>query len=305
MNVGPYVCETPFETAGSGSARWCLADTDGRRFFMKQFLSPVIPSPSASEALQKKQRARCDEFKRRKEALYAAVSLTLGDCVVPVTDFFVFEGRFYAVSEYIQPPVETLDNLNGLPHARARQLLFELACCLTRLHAQGVVHADLKPEHALVQKQDGCDRLRLIDFDSGFLVSDPPTDADTVEGDPTYLAPETFLRMSGAENALTERLDTFAFGLIAHRLLTGCLPGTSGRAYPYEAVLAGDAVRLSDRLPTAYRWVIRKALRSRPEERPDDGTLQRVFAPPPIQPVRTNRAVNGLSRFLLPIDKHS
>ncbi|NLI21277.1 MAG: protein kinase [Clostridiales bacterium] len=309
MRIGVYECETPFATAGSGSALWCVARKGGRRFFLKQFLTPVRPAASASvsQTLRRRQMERCAVFERRKRALYEALLCALGDCAVPVVDFFMFDGRYYAASEYVQTPYDTFDTLGALPPRMSRQLLYELARCLGRLHAQGVVHADLKPEHVLLQREGERYRVRLIDFDSGFLEDDPPAEPRDIEGDPVYLAPETFLRMLGEPRTLTRRLDTFAFGLIAHKLWTGRLPetGADGRAYVYEAVLAGEAAELSSTLPTAYRWLIQKTLSLDPEDRPDDGLLERLLSPPAGESRPAGGMVNGLSRYLKPGHKGS
>lgn len=305
MRFGGYDCQTPFATAGSGSARWCVAVRNGRNYFIKQFLSPVRPSPASGTVteLHQKQLARCEAFEQRKKALYSALTCVIGDCVVPVSDFFAFEGRYYAVSEYIPTPFETFETLAPVTGPDARELLFALSRCLGRLHAQGIVHADLKPEHVLVSRDGSMPRVRLIDFDSGFLEDDPPSQPRDIEGDPVYLAPETYLRMAGEPVTLTRKLDTFAFGLVAHHLLTGKVPQTAQpeQTYAYEAVLADTGLQLDGDLPTAYSWLIRKALSKAPDERPDDGLLERLFAPPADAPRKNKQAHNGLSRYMRPV----
>lgn len=306
MRIGGYECETPFMTAGSGGARWCVARMDGARYFLKQFLTPVQPPPTstASAALHDKRMRRCEAFERRKRALYAALRCVLGDCVVSVQDFFAFEGRYYAASEYIPTPFETFDTVGQVPPETARELLFSLALCLGSLHAQGVVHADLKPEHVLLTREGGGYRVRLIDFDSGFLESDPPTEPRDIEGDPVYLAPETYLRMTGEAAPLTRQVDTFAFVAIAHRLWTGSLPtpANPSQTYLYEAALTDSGVNVSDELPPAYHWLIRKGLSGMAEDRPTDALLQRLLAPPAdeLRAAGTQPTTGGLHPYLRP-----
>ena len=284
MLIGGYKCQTAWMTAGSGSARWCVAERDGQRFFIKQFLTPVQPSPTAArnETLYRKQLARCMAFERKKRTLYASLRCVIGDCVTPITDFFSFENRYYAVSEYIPTPFDTLETLGKVSARVARELLYALALCLGRLHAQGIVHADLKPEHILILREGDALRVRLIDFDSGFLEDDPPLQAREIEGDPVFLAPETYRCMAGESGTLNRRLDTFAFGAIAHLLLAGTMPDVQsvGHTYLYEAALADTVIPISTALPAVYHWLIRKALAKDPADRPDDAMLERLLATP-------------------------
>lgn len=276
-SIGGYECLTPMRTAGSGSARWCVASRGLERFFLKEFLSPVYPVREDTE-LGKRQRERCERFEARKQRLYEAVSCVIGDTLVPVIDFFRFERRYYAVSELVTEESVTLEDADGLSQEEKRALLFSLGQCLQRLHAQGVVHADLKPEHVLLLKRPGGLRARLIDLDSGFLRGDPPSQ---MEGDPAYLAPESFLRMTGQEVPVGPEADTFAFGILIHRLWTGEWPGFDRERfqYLYEAVLSGDRIALSDRLPPAYRRTVRRMLHASPEARPSDLRVAALFAP--------------------------
>ncbi|MDD3920500.1 MAG: protein kinase [Eubacteriales bacterium] len=298
MNIGPYECETALQTAGSGSARWCVAHKDGECFFLKQFLSPVRPAGTQMTPLQQGQLARCDAFEKRKLALYSALGCTLGDCVVPVSDFFVFEGHYFAASPYLCPPFETLETMPRQTHEQLHGLLFTLAGCLARLHAQGLVHADLKPEHVLIICAEDKRCLRLIDFDSGFLQNDPPTQARDMEGDAAYLAPETYLQMSGKPQKLTYKIDTFAFGIMACRLLAGIRPA-GDYTYAYEAALNGQRPDLPGEIPSADRRLILETLNPAPEDRPTDAQLLRMLEPRETPPPPT-LPHNGLLERLKP-----
>ena len=189
--IGAYELLTPLQTAGSGSARWCIARRGQRRFFLKEFLSPVYPAENANPVLREKQLARCRRFEEKKRRLYSAMSCVIGDTLVPVTDFFRFGLHYYAVSEEIPEPRLTGESaVETLPMEDKREILLSLALCLQRLHLQGIVHADLKPEHVLLRKGELGYEARLIDLDSGFLADDPPAPGGDTEGDPVYLAPE-------------------------------------------------------------------------------------------------------------------
>lgn len=299
--IGGYRTLAPFRTAGSGSARWCFAARGLERYFLKQFLSPVYPADE-STPLGRRQRARCEAFEARKRRLYTALACVIGDSLVPVLDFFRCERHYYAASEAVAPACATVAGAAALDEAGRRRALWELALCLQRLHAQGVVHADLKPEHVLLlNRPDGC-RIRLIDFDSGFLQDDPPQDQRDMEGDPVYLAPEVFLRMTGRDAPLGAGVDTFAFGALIHRVWTGELPAfdRSQYAYLYEAALSESEIALSPALPAELGRAVRRMLHPDPQLRPDDAELVALLAPPPEEGVARpgDGPINGLSRFM-------
>ncbi len=300
--IGGYKPLTPLKTAGSGSARWCIAIRGGQRFFLKQFLSPVYP-PETGTPIREKQRERCRQFEQRKQRLYSAMGCVLGDTLVPVLDFFRFDGRYYAVSEAVPTHING-ENKDGLTETDKRQILCDLALCLQRLHLQQVVHADLKPEHILLTATGTGYQVRLIDLDSGFLLDDPPPVGSGLEGDPVYLSPEAFLRMSGRDVPLTAAVDGFAFGCIIHRIWAGELPGFDRERYTYlyEAVLAGEEPTLSDTLPDGMRWLVRDLLRADPLKRPGDAACVRVLseaaAPETGRTAQSDEPLNGLSRFM-------
>lgn len=301
--IGGYRLLTPFETAGSGSARWCIAARGLDRFFLKQFLSPVYPADERT-MLGRKQRERCLAFEKRKQRLYSALSCVIGDTLVPVLDFFRFERHYYAVSEAAPDSHITAEGADMLNDMEKRGLLLDLALCLQRLHTQGIVHADLKPEHVLLIKRPGGYRARLIDLDSGFLANDPPQNEHDLEGDPVYLAPETFLRMIGQQASPGIKADTFAFGAMIHRIWTGSLPAfdTQRYTYLYEAALDGGSISLSPMLPPTIAEAVAAMLQSDPAMRPEDSDLVALFAAQPTGDVAAAnepaRPLNGLSRFM-------
>ncbi len=288
--IAGYRCLTPMQTAGSGSARWCMAERGAERFFLKEFLNPVYPV-NPDTPLGKRQLERCRRFESRKQCLYAASSCVIGDVLVPVMDFFRFDGHYYAVSEAMNGP--TAEKLR-MADDEKRKLLYQLALCLQRLHAQGVVHADLKPEHVLLDNG----KPKLIDLDSGFLLDDPPVYEREMEGDPAYLAPEMFLRMTGREAALGTGIDVFAFGILIHQIWTGELPGFdhSRYHYLYEAALDNGGIVLG--LPKEWQPMIGRMLNASPEKRPEDAEITALFAPEQLSRAERKRPANGLRSLM-------
>lgn len=298
--IGEYKRLTPMRTAGSGSARWCIASRGLDRFFVKEFLSPVFPAQEDTE-LGRRQAERCEVFEGQKHRLYEAISCVIGDTLVPVIDFFRFERRYYAISELVTESHITAEDVSHLSDEEKRRLLLELALCLQRLHTQGIVHADLKPDHVLLLKMPSGYQVKLIDLDSGFLADDPPQHERDMEGDPVYLAPEAFLRMIGEQAPIGSKLDTFAFGAVIHHIWTGELPvfDHSRYHYLYEAALDGGAIRLSEKLPQEYHRTVRRMFSASPEDRPSDARITALFdergSQSPQEPQRVN---NGLSRLM-------
>src|SRR5690606_29233978 len=88
----------------------------------------------------------------------------------------------------------------------------QLCEALEHLHGLGIVHGDLKAQHALVH---GSGRIVLVDF--GTAAGDPAVDG--VEGSAAYLAPEV---RAGAPRSAAS--DCYALGVILVRLFSGRLP---------------------------------------------------------------------------------
>jgi serine/threonine protein kinase len=236
--------------------------------------------PTETPTLQVRlRRTRCAKFERRKRGLYEALKRLPGDCVVRIDDFFVSDGHYFTVSEYIDPAYPSFESLLSGRAQAALPLLASLAECLRALHDCGVVHADLKPEHVMIADDGGTPRIRLIDFDAGFLESSPPEPRGHIEVDPVYLAPEAYLLMTGKRVRLNRKLDTFAFGILMHLALTGKMPGfyQSKYTYLYACVLDGGKVNLSDELNPVHRSLIRRMLKKSPARRPGDREICKIL----------------------------
>lgn len=127
------------------------------------------------------------------------------------------KGDHYLVMEYIDGV--SLQYIRESRLARTAQrveFLAQAAEGLAAVHAAGFMHHDINPRNYLVDREH---RVKLIDF--GLAV--PNTPAFRRPGNRTgtlqYMAPELLRR-----EPIDERIDIFAFGVLAYELLTERLP---------------------------------------------------------------------------------
>ena len=117
-----------------------------------------------------------------------------------------------------------LENLLGRPMAVTEflHLAVPLAVAVGRLHAQGLVHKDLKPGNILVDNARGS--VWLTGFGIASRVPrehQAPTPPEGIAGTLAYMAPEQTGRMN---RSIDSRSDLYALGVIFYEMLTGMLP---------------------------------------------------------------------------------
>ncbi|MGW7542948.1 serine/threonine-protein kinase [Streptomyces sp. NPDC054770] len=117
--------------------------------------------------------------------------------------------------------VHLVGDYGPLPPAFVCTLLDQLLSGLAAVHAEDVVHRDVKPANILLEATGtGRPRLRLSDFGIAMRLGEARlTETNLVVGTPGYIAPEQLL---GAEPDFTA--DLFAVGLVALYLLEGAKP---------------------------------------------------------------------------------
>lgn len=107
--------------------------------------------------------------------------------------------------------------------AHVTEILGQVAQGISRAHAAGIIHCDLKPDNIFVSRSDeGALMVKLLDF--GIARRLAPHDAAAMSDDgmlfgtPTYMAPEQGCMHNEQLGTWT---DTWAIGLLAFRLLSG------------------------------------------------------------------------------------
>ena len=267
--INGYHLIAPWTT--SGSAQWTYAEKDGKEWFLKRFLAPKYKraEDGIPQKLIDRANARCESFKNTQEKLYQRVRISDTGNIVSVSDFFCFGTSFYTASPRIPMSELSAEEISKLPQEKRILLMKILTHCIQNLHANSVVHADLKPSNIVLKRTaSGGYTLKLIDFDAGFL-EETPRSGESVAFDPVYVAPETILAMSDLTVRLTSKIDIFALGLIFHLYYCGCLPTLpDGCPHAVHAVANGDPVILSEKLPQWLKTLIGQMIQLDPEQRP-------------------------------------
>lgn len=91
-----------------------------------------------SSALGRRQLERCEAFERQKQRLYKAISLVIGDTLVPVLDFFRYERHYYAVSEAVQAAISLPKTSGSFPQASAARFCSSWPCASSGCTRRGL-----------------------------------------------------------------------------------------------------------------------------------------------------------------------
>jgi hypothetical protein len=188
----------------------------------------------------------------------------------------------------------------GLHPGAARDVLTKIASALATAHAQGVVHRDLKPDNVFWLPNG---RVVVTDFGLARIGHGGGTQFGTVMGTPGYMAPE---QLRG-EHA-TPAADVFAWGVIAHELLSGS-PPFGGAADEMTALMwkvvhePAPPLHVPDdpMLSSIVEWALRKDPGSRPAQGVELlAALQGSIAPAPAAAPATGYSDGGQATSLPP-----
>lgn len=145
----------------------------------------------------------------------------VGDTVVRVLDHGVSDGAAYELLEYV--PGGTLDTLmrsGPLPKSDIRRIVQQIADALRGIHAQRILHRDLKPDNVLVRMSDPLS-LALTDFGIASFAS-ATQHFTSVARTTKYAAPEVLTGVLDAKS------DWWSLGMIV-------LEAASGR-HPFDGL---------------------------------------------------------------------
>ncbi len=271
--IGTFELTTPMTTHNSGYSIWGYGRKNGTEYFIKQFLSPKFPendNVSSPERIAKKTN-QCRQFEARKSALYQALNTHSDGVTVSVDEFFRVESKYYIATRKINALPWEVEDIAGLSLANKKYLCSIIAHGVMCMHKARVVHADLKHSNIIfTSTPSGYVTAKIIDFDSGFLETDPPGENEELVGDQVYFSPEACRTFMGERPELTCKMDIFSLGILFHQYMTGRLPDFNSElgCCAGEAVANGDTISVSRDLPDNIRELLVRMLDGDPANRP-------------------------------------
>jgi eukaryotic-like serine/threonine-protein kinase len=208
--------------------------------------------------------------------------------IVTIYDFGRLEdGRPYIAMERLRGEclAAVLARESSFSPERAARVVRQVAEALDAVHAQGVVHRDVKPENIVLGRSPGGHECaHLLDF--GLAAFSAPGDEQRrltgqgqVQGTPLYIAPE----VATGEVPADLRADIYSLGVVAFEMLSGVLP--FDRENPMQLLLqkcneaAPSMSKASGRaFPRELEDVVARALQRHPDMRPESaGEFAREF----------------------------
>lgn len=186
--------------------------------------------------------------------------------ILPVYDYGESEGIPYLVMRYLDAgTLKDRIQAGSIPLPEVDRYFTQLARALEYAHEQAIIHRDIKPTNALVDKSGN---LFLTDFGIAKLVESSVhlTLTGAVTGTPAYMSPE-----QARGQQIDPRTDIYSLGIVLYEMLTGRVPFDADTPMAVilkkiEATLPPPSVFKPDIHP-AIEAVLLKALAKEPAQR--------------------------------------
>ena len=209
--------------------RYLILQALGEGGFGKTFLAEDTQMPSRRQCVIKQLKPMSDRpevFKivQQRFAREAAVLESVGKGHSRIPDLYAYfseADQFYLVQEWIEGKPLTEMSRQDWSEKRVRQLMVDVLDALKHVHAQNIIHRDIKPDNIIMRRLDGLPCL--IDFGAvkelmSTTMGSGGEKSSLVIGSPGFMPPEQ------AAGRPTFSSDLYSLAMTAIFLLTGRSP---------------------------------------------------------------------------------
>ncbi|MEM1211253.1 MAG: serine/threonine-protein kinase [Planctomycetota bacterium] len=248
QTLGKGAGSTLFEVCNETGEKFCLKRVTKTGPSDQRFLDQAIHEHEVASAIDHPRIRRSFKLIRQRALIRTSEVLVLMELV---------EGKTLEAFQ-----VEDID--------RFCEIMIQAAEALGAMHKAGYVHADIKPNNMMLDRDGG---IKLIDFGQSCAIG---TVKERIQGTPDYIAPEQVKR-----RAITPQTDVFNLGATMYWLLTGhyvptMIPkgeaGMQVRASRPES--PAPPVEHNDLVPPALSTLVMDCIATDPPSRP--GSMQQV-----------------------------
>jgi serine/threonine-protein kinase len=169
--------------------------------------------------------AKSPELRARFEREAKAAAQLRTPHVVQVLDHGVWQDVPYIAMEYLEGEElgQRLARMGKLSPQEVVSVAVQIGRALTRAHAAGLVHRDLKPGNVFLVRDDEREIAKVLDFGVAKVQQmgvDGTTKTGAILGTPYYMSPE---QARGSKD-IDHRADLWALSVVVFQCLTGRLP---------------------------------------------------------------------------------
>ena len=155
--------------------------------------------------------------------------------IVKIRDYFEENDTAYLVMEYIQGEslAAEIKRTGSIPDDRIVQIIREVVAGLSSMHEMKVYHLDIKPDNVMLYKQNGEERVMVVDLGAAQQHDPSGTSADVLT--------EPYAPLEVVKNKqVGPESDIYELGVMLYEMVTGTRPPTarqrdeSGEYYTWQ-----------------------------------------------------------------------